>query len=170
MRIVCCVPSSSLMLNLEVPLPVISNPSLIPSTCPLSLLRRRSSNRCALLAMHLDDPNRVGVRIESDRWGRGLKHCLTLEGQMGVDPGGWTGEASEKCLHSTTNLEGGEERREEVSLHGCSTSWFVLMLSNGNLVSFDSRAVNGERFSPEMPRSRFDDRRCQGLGSVGDIK
>ncbi len=67
------------------------------------------------------NPNRVGVRIKSDRWGCGLKRCLTLEGQMGVDPGGWTKEASKKRLHLTTNLEGGEERREQVSLHGCST-------------------------------------------------
>jgi hypothetical protein len=67
------------------------------------------------------DPNRVGVRIESDWWGRGLKRRLTLEGQMGGDPGGWTGEVSEKRLHSTTNPEGGEEHREQVSLHGCST-------------------------------------------------
>ena len=79
------------------------------------------------------DPNRVGVRIKSDRWGRRLEHCLTLEGQMGVDPGGWTGEASEKRLHSKTNLEGGEERREEVSSHGCSTFWFALMFSHVNL-------------------------------------
>ncbi len=50
----CCLPPSSLILNLKVPLPTISNPSLIPSTCPLSLLIRRSSNRWALLAMHLD--------------------------------------------------------------------------------------------------------------------
>jgi hypothetical protein len=66
-------------------------------------------------------PNRVGVRVESDRWGHRLECRLTFEGQMGVDPGGWTKEASEKRLHLTTNLEGGEERREQVSLHGCST-------------------------------------------------
>jgi hypothetical protein len=99
-----------------------------------------------------------------------LKRHLALEGQMGVDPGGWTKEALEKRLHLTTNLEGGEERQEEVSLHGCSTSWFVLMLSHWNLVSFDSCAANGARFPPETPRSRLDDHRCQGLDGVGEMK
>jgi hypothetical protein len=33
----------------------------------------------------------------------------------------WTRELSEKRLHTTTNLEGGEERRKEVSPLSCST-------------------------------------------------
>ena len=44
------------------------------------------------------------------------------------------------------------------------------MLSHGNLVSLDSRAANGARFPPETPRSRFDNRRCQGLGRVGEME
>jgi hypothetical protein len=51
--------------------------------------------------------NRVGVRIESDRQGHRLECCLALEGQMGVDPGGLTGEVSEKNFDTTNNLVGG---------------------------------------------------------------
>ena len=65
-----------------------------------------------------------------------MECLLTLEDQVGVS---WTGVASEKRLHWTTNFEGNEERREEVSPHGCSTGLFafVMMFSLGNLVSFD---------------------------------
>ena len=44
------------------------------------------------------------------------------------------------------------------------------MFSHGNLISLDSRAANGARFPPKMPRSRVDDPRCQGLGRVGEMK
>ncbi len=85
---------------------------------------------------------------------------------MGVK---WTGVASEKCLHSTTNFEGGEERWEEVSPHGCSTGLFafVLMFLPGNIVSLDSGAVNGARSPPEMPRSQLGDHLCHNFGMVG---
>ncbi len=90
---------------------------------------------------------------------------------MGVGPGGQTGEASEKIFDTTTNLVGGKERRKKVSSYGCSTCLvFGLMISHRNLVSFDSCAVNGVRFPPETPMSRFDDCRCQGLGRVGKVK
>ena len=81
----------------------------------------------------------------------------------------WTGELSEKGLHMTTNLEGGEERREEVSSHGCSTRLFTFCLKF-LLRSLDSRAANGARVPPETPRSRFGDRRCQGLSRVGEME
>ncbi len=117
------------------------------------------------------DPNRIGVRVESDRWGRGLKRPLTLEGQMGVVPGGQIGEASEKDFDATTNLVGGKEHQKKVSLYGCSTGFaFGLMISHRNFASLDSRAGNGARFPLETPRSRFDDCRCQGLGRVGKMK
>ncbi len=88
---------------------------------------------------------------------------------MEVVPGGRTGEASEKDFEVTTNLVGGEERRKKVSLYGCSTGLvFSLIISHRNFVSLDSCAANGARFPPEMPRSQFDDHRCQGLGRVGE--
>jgi hypothetical protein len=89
---------------------------------------------------------------------------------MGVGPGGRTGEALEKNVDATTNLVGGEERQKKVSLYGCSTCLvFGLVISHWNLVSFDSCALNGARFPPEMPRSRFGDRHCQGLGGIGKV-
>mgnify|MGYP006207700429 CR=1 FL=1 len=100
-----------------------------------------------------------------------MKRRLTLEGQMGVVPDGWTVETPEKNLDATTNLVGGEERREEVSSDGCSTGFVIdLIISHRNFISLDSRAANGARFPPETPRSRFGDRRCQGLGRVGEME
>ena len=117
------------------------------------------------------NPNRVGVRIESNRQGCRLEHCLALEGHMRVGPGGWTGEVLEKNFDTTTNLIGGKERRKKVSLYGCSTCLvFGLMISHRNLVSFDSRAANGAGLPPVISRSRFGDCRCQGLGRVGEVK
>ncbi len=83
----------------------------------------------------------------------------------------WTGVLSEKCLHSTTNFEGGEERREEVSLHGCSTGLFAFVLKFllRNLVSLDSGAANGARSPPEMPRSQLGDHLCHNSGRVGKV-
>ena len=90
---------------------------------------------------------------------------------MGVVPDGWTVETPEKNLDATTNLVGGKERREEVSSDGCSTGFVIdLIISHRNFISLDSCAANGARFPPEMPRSRFGDRRCQGLGRVGQMK
>ncbi len=117
------------------------------------------------------DPDRIRVRVESDRWGRGLKRHLTLEGHMGGVPGRWTGEMSEKDFYATTNLVGGEEHRKKVSSDGCSTGLvFGLIISHRNFASLDSCAAIGARFPPETPRSRFDDRRCQGLSRVGEMK
>ena len=81
----------------------------------------------------------------------------------------WTEELSEKRLHSTTNLEGGEERWEEVSLHGCSTGVFAFVLKFllRNLVSLDSGTSNGVRSPPETPRSRLVDHLCHKFGRVG---
>ena len=62
------------------------------------------------------DADKKGVGIESDC--QGCWCLLALEGWVGAK---WTGELSEKCLHTTTNIEGGEERRKEVSPHGFST-------------------------------------------------
>ena len=83
----------------------------------------------------------------------------------------WTGVLSEKCLYSTINFEGGEERREEVSLHGCSTGLFAfgLKFSLGNLVSLDSGVANGARFPPETPRSQLGDHLCHNFGRVGEV-
>ena len=74
-------------------------------------------------------------------------------------------------LHSTTNLEGGEERWTEVSLHGCSTGVFafVLKFSLGNLVSLDSGTANGARSPPETPRSRLGDHLHHDFGRVGKV-
>ena len=90
---------------------------------------------------------------------------------MGVVPDGWTVEMPEKDFDATTNLVGGEERRKKVSSDGCSTGLvFDLIISHRNFVSLDSCAANGARFPPETPRSRFGDRRCQGLGRVGEME
>ena len=97
-----------------------------------------------------------------------MECLLALEGQVGVR---WLGVASEKRLHSTTNFEGSEERREEVSPHGCSTglSTFGLKFSLRNLVSLDSGAANGPRSPPEMPRSQLGDHLCHNFGRVGQV-
>ncbi len=90
---------------------------------------------------------------------------------MGVVPGGWTGETSEKDFDATTNLVGGEERRKKVSSYGCSTGLvFGLIISHRNFVSLDSCAANGARFPRETPRSQLDDRIRQGLGRVGEME
>ena len=102
------------------------------------------------------DSNRIGVRIESDRGGRRLERCLALEGQVGVGPGGWTRDASEKDFDTTTNLVGGKERLKKVSSYGCSTCLvFGLMISYRNLVSFNFCAANGARFPLETSRSNL---------------
>ena len=123
------------------------------------------ASRCVAIA-----PNRIGVRVESDRWGGGLNRRLTLEGQMGVVPGGRTGEASKKDFDATTNLVGGKERRKKVSLYAFGSTGFGLIISHRNFVSLDSCAANGARFPPETPRSRLDDRLRQGLGRVGEME
>jgi hypothetical protein len=100
-----------------------------------------------------------------------LERRLTLEGQVGVVPNGWTVETPEKNLDATTNLVGGEEGRKKVSSYGCSTGLvFDLIISRRNFVSLDSCAASGARFPPETPRSRYGDRRCQGLGRVGEME
>ena len=78
---------------------------------------------------------------------------------------------SEKRLHSTTNFEGGEECREEVSPHGCSTGLFTFVLKFllRNLVSLDSGAANGARSPPETPKSRLGDHLCHDFGRVGEV-
>ncbi len=100
-----------------------------------------------------------------------MERCLALEGQVGVSPGGRTGEASEKSFNMTTNLVGNKERQKKISLYGCSTCLiFGVMISHRNLLSFDFCAVNGARFSSETPRSQFGDCRCQGLSRVGEVR
>jgi hypothetical protein len=97
-----------------------------------------------------------------------LEFLLALEDQVAVR---WTGVLSEKRLHLTTNLEGGEEHREEVSLHDCSTGLFafVLIFLLKNLVSLDSGVANGARSLPETPRSRLGDNLRQDFGRVGEV-
>ena len=58
--------------------------------------------------------NGIGVRVESDQWGCRLEHCLALEGQVGMSPGGRTQEVLEKSFHAMTNLVGSKERQKEV--------------------------------------------------------
>ena len=96
-----------------------------------------------------------------------MERRLTVEGQV---PGGRTGKASEKRLDATTNLEGGEERRKQVSSYAFGSTGFVLIISHRNFVSLDSCATNGARFPPEAPRSRLDDRPRQGLGRIGEVE
>jgi hypothetical protein len=81
-----------------------------------------------------------------------LECLLALEGWVGVR---WTGVLSKKYLHLSTSFEGGEERQEEVSPHGCSTGLFAFILKFllRNLVSLDSGAANGARSPLETPRS-----------------
>ncbi len=83
----------------------------------------------------------------------------------------WTGVLSEICLHLTTNFEGGEERREEVSPHGCSTGLFAFGLKFllKNLVSLDSGVANGVRSPPEMPRSQLGDHLHHNFSRVGKV-
>ena len=84
----------------------------------------------------------------------------------------WTGELSEKRLHLTTILEGGEERWKEVSSHSCSTGVFAFVLKFllRNFVSLDSGTVNGARSPPETPRSQLGDHLCHEFGRVGEVK
>jgi hypothetical protein len=96
-----------------------------------------------------------------------LERCLTLEGQV---PGGRTGKASEKCLNATTNLEGGEEHRKQVSLYAFGSTGFDLIIPHRKFVSLDSCATNGARFPLEMLWSHFDDPLCQGLGRIGKME
>jgi hypothetical protein len=96
-----------------------------------------------------------------------LERRLTLEGQV---PGGRTGEASEKHLNATTNLEGGEERQKKVSSYAFGSTGFDLIIPHRNFVSLDSCAANGARFPLETLRSRFDDPLCQGLVRVGEME
>ncbi len=113
-------------------------------------------------------PNRVGVRVKSDRrWSR-LKDCFTLKSQVGRVPDGGTRETSEKNLNATTNLEGGKNSREKVSSKRLAFG-FVLQLSNRFLVFLDSFTSNNARFPPEAPRSHLVDFCCQALGRVDKV-
>jgi hypothetical protein len=99
--------------------------------------------------MHLDawfHPNKVRVRIKSDRWWSRLKRRLTLESQEGGAPDGGTRKALEKRLKVTTNPEGGKGSWKKVSLERVVFD-FVLQLSNWFLVSLDSSAWNNAKFS-----------------------
>jgi hypothetical protein len=113
-------------------------------------------------------PNRVGVRIKSDRRWSQLKRCFTLESQVGRVPDGGTQETSEKNLNATSNLEGGKNSRGQVSSKRLAFG-FVLQLSNRFLVFLDSFTSNNGRVPPEGPRSRLVDCRCQALGRVGEV-
>ncbi len=113
-------------------------------------------------------PNRVGVRVKSDRrWSR-LKHCFTLKSQVGRVPDGGIQETSEKNLNATTNLEGGKNSREQVSSKRLAFG-FLLQLSNRFLACLDSFTPNNVRFPLEVPRSRLVDCRCQALSRVSKV-
>jgi hypothetical protein len=113
-------------------------------------------------------PNRVGVRVKSDRrWSR-LKRRFTLKSQVGRVPDGGTQETSEKNLNAKTNLEGGKYSCEQVSSKRLAFG-FVLQLSNRFLVFLDSFTSNNATFPPEAPRSRLVDPHCQVLGRVGEV-
>ncbi len=96
-----------------------------------------------------------------------MERRLTVEGQV---PGGRTGKASEKRLNATTNLEGGEECRKQVSSYAFGSTGFDLIIPHRNFVSLDSRATNGARFPLETPWSCFDDCLRQGLGRIGEME
>ena len=113
-------------------------------------------------------PDRVGVRVKSDRqWSR-LKRRFTLKSQVGRIPDEGTQETSEKNLNATTNLEGGKNSREQVSSKHLAFG-FVLQLSNRFLIFLDSFTLNNVRFPPEAPRSHLVDCCCQALGRVGKV-
>ncbi len=91
-------------------------------------------------------PDKVRVRIKSDRrWSR-LKHRFTLESQAGGALDRGTRETSKKRLNATTNPEGGKGGWKKVSSERVVFD-FVLQLSNLFLVSLDSFASNNARFS-----------------------
>jgi hypothetical protein len=69
---------------------------------------------------------------------------------------------------ATTNLEGGKNRRKQVSSKHLAFG-FVLQLSNRFLVFLDSFMSNNARFAPEAPRSHLVDCHCQALGRVGKV-
>jgi hypothetical protein len=113
-------------------------------------------------------PNRVGVRVKSDRgWSR-LKRHFTLKCQVGKVPDGGTQEMLEKNLNVTTNLEDGKNSQEQVSLNRLAFG-FVLQLFNRFLVFLYSFTSNNARFPPEAPRSHLVDCCCQALGRVGEV-
>jgi hypothetical protein len=113
-------------------------------------------------------PDKVRVRIKSDRqWSR-LKRQFTLESQAGGVPDGGTRETLEKRLNVTTNLKGGKSSREEVSSKRLIFG-FVLQFSDRFLVFLDSFMLNNARFSLEAPQSRLVDCCCQDLGGVGKV-
>ncbi len=91
-------------------------------------------------------PNKVRVRIKSDRRWSHLKRHLTLESKVVGVPDGGTRETSNRRLNVTTNLEGGKGSRKKVSLV-CMVFGFVLQLSNWFLVSLDSFVSSNARFS-----------------------
>jgi hypothetical protein len=150
----------------------MSNPLVVPSAHPLFFVEMHvfkemrdvgHAFRCVVI-----HPNRVGVRVKSDRrWSR-LKHRFTLKSQVGRVPDGGTRETSEKNLNVTTNLEGGKNSWEQVSSKRLAFG-FVLQLSNRFLVFLDSFTLNNARFPPEVPRSHLVDRHCQALGRVGKV-
>jgi hypothetical protein len=113
-------------------------------------------------------PDRVRVRVKSDRRWSQLKQCFTLKSQVGRVPDGGTQEMLEKNLNATTNLEGGKNSREQVSSKRLAFG-FVLQLSDRFLVFLDSFTLNNTRFPLEVPRSHLVDCHCQALGRVGKV-
>jgi hypothetical protein len=91
-------------------------------------------------------PNKVRVRMKSDRWWSRLKRHLTLESQVVGVPDGGTQETYNERLNGTTNVEGDESSREEVSSKRLIFG-FILQLSNWFLVSLDSSTSSNARFS-----------------------
>ncbi len=91
-------------------------------------------------------PDKVRVRIKSDRRWSCLKHRLILESQAGGVPDGGTQETLEKRLNATTNPKGSKGSQKKVSSERVVFD-FVLPLSNWFLVSLDSFVLNDARFS-----------------------
>ena len=113
MRMVCCLPSSSLMLNLKVPLPAISNPSLIPSTCPFLVARGYAyvssrnevficaqlrgdepRGRCVIPGREVDGEPEILCKHAAPRGGASLQACVLLgsadncvQGMLQLQPG-----------------------------------------------------------------------------------
>jgi hypothetical protein len=114
-------------------------------------------------------PDKVRVRIKSDRqWSR-LKHRLSLESRTGGVPKGETRETFDERLNATTNLEGGKCGWKKASPKRSLVFDFVLQFSDWLLVPLDSLASKNARFFFQAPMGRPLDCLYQVFGGIGKV-
>jgi hypothetical protein len=114
-------------------------------------------------------PNKVRVRIKSDRRWSHLKRRLALESQTGGVPNGGAQETSDERLNATINLEGGKCSRKKVSPKHSLVFDFVLQFSDRILVPLGSLASKNVRFFFQAPMGRPLDRLYQVFGGIGKV-